>query len=58
MKMTINQLNEEVDAKNMKIELLSKSVDKHQQLKPTSRVSVGSETKEVNIYNMYASYVH
>ena len=49
MKMRINQLDEEVDEKNSRIELLTKSVDKDQQSECTNRVPVGSQTKEVKI---------
>ena len=49
MKMRINQLDEEIDEKTLKIELLTKTVDKYEQSKNANRVSVGSQTKEVKI---------
>ena len=59
MKVKVNQLEDEVEERDVKINLLTKanslSVHKHHQLKYTDRASVGSQTKKVGYYSSYCN---
>ena len=64
MKIKINQLDEEVNEKNVKMQQFKTEVDqlhhqlvgRHQEPTSTNKISVGSQTKKVGINIMWISY--
>ena len=64
MKITINQLDEEVNEKNVKMQQFKTEVDqlhhqlvsRHQEPTSTNKISVGCQTKKVGINIMWISY--
>ena len=57
MKMKINQQDEELSEKNVRIEQLQHQLQLHQKLPNTNKTSVGSQTEKVGIYSMDNSFV-